>query len=278
MAANIFGSRSNKRSNSRTEDKAPSAQKPAPPEKQEEAPSSPPPVKPLFKRTFTLEYTLPTLITVSIFMLFAVGFIFAFGLMIGHGYNPEEEMPEIAALIPEAQEEIPQPQNEILRPEDLEFMTALKKDEMQAENEPPLEEEGTEEVLELGLEASPDLKPDLTQNTEQHSGEIIMSPQEGPATIQPTELLLPQESTIYNFTYQVIAYKQKDNADSLAARLKAAGFQSIVQSVLNTSGQAEWYRVYITFRATEEQAKTAIEGLSRFGIRDTLLISKKAVE
>lgn len=83
--------------------------------------------KSLSSRKYTITLSFSGLITSGIIMIIAIGWIFAFGVIVGRGYNPEKKLPELAKLLPPpdgVQE--PAKAQGILKPEELTFMTDLK--------------------------------------------------------------------------------------------------------------------------------------------------------
>ena len=56
--------------------------------------------KKLSNRKYTISLSFSGLITSGIITIIAIGWIFAFGVIVGRGYNPEKKMPELARLLP----------------------------------------------------------------------------------------------------------------------------------------------------------------------------------
>ena len=83
--------------------------------------------KKLSNRKYTISLSFSGLITSGIITIIAIGWIFAFGVIVGRGYNPEKKMPELARLLPPPEgQDAPKEAKGILKPEELTFMTDLK--------------------------------------------------------------------------------------------------------------------------------------------------------
>jgi len=345
MAPNIFGSGSKIKGNGKASDSpAPNVKKPD--ESEKTAPSP----KPIHRRSFSLEFSLSSLITVGIFILIAFGFVFAFGLMLGRGYNPEEQVSEITGFMPMEESELGIDHEDTLRPEDLEFMTALKQDDLMGlpddvsgdvsgdlvdgKSDAKGKESGTlgKAANELGalLENQPDKPDPVVQATDQAAREaeerklaesrateklakryaekqaveelaadLVIDQQVGQLAdkvvenIKPAEALMqdgrvqkdPKRSAdngydagiVYDFVYQVVAYKHADQAEQLRARLEVDGFRTRTHAEETAAGKVQWYRVQVLFRGTVAQAAANKTRFARFGIKGAVIVSQERV-
>ena len=76
--------------------------------------------KKLSNRKYTISLSFSGLITSGIITIIAIGWIFAFGVIVGRGYNPEKKMPELARLLPPPEgQDAPKEAKGILKPEEL---------------------------------------------------------------------------------------------------------------------------------------------------------------
>ena len=93
--------------------------------------------KKLSNRKYTISLSFSGLITSGIITIIAIGWIFAFGVIVGRGYNPEKKMPELARLLPPPEgQDAPKEAKGILKPEELTFMTDLKQTQPAANARP----------------------------------------------------------------------------------------------------------------------------------------------
>lgn len=210
-------------------------------------------------RKYTLSLSFSGMITSGIVMIIAVGWIFAFGVIVGRGYNPEKKLPELARLLPapEGQQpaETPQP---ILKPEELTFMKDLKQPGTTAAAP------GTK------IDAS---KPGATPGTATGAGSPAKP---GPST-KSAEVKPDEDKPKFNFVIQAVAYKNRDQANDLRARMKGEGMRTQMTIEKDSKGKPKWYRVQVLVRGTEADAATTKQTLARMGLKDTQIASKKPV-
>lgn len=202
------------------------------------------------KRQFTLTLSFAGLVSSVIIIIIALGWTFTFGVIIGRGYNPEKQLPELARLLP-APEEPPVEEEEILKPEELNFMAELKQQTPPAETPPA---------------ARAEAKP--------------AAPAAPAATVQPQkEKTSPASDTVRSdYVFQVVAYKKRDQADRLREKMEGEGLRTRLNIEKDQKGRPKWYRVQVLLRGTEEEAAEAMEIVAGMGIRDPQLLSKKPVK
>jgi len=333
MAPNIFGSGSKTKGNGKAGDRpAPNVKKPDEPEKTAPSP------KPLHKRSFSLEFSLSSLVTTGIFGLIALGFVFAFGLMLGRGYNPEEQVAEITGFLPIEESESRMGQEETLRPEDLEFMTALKQDDVmglpedisggvsgdlvegesgamgkkldasgkavrelgappenqavqatdkaarEAEERKLAENRAAEKLAKRYAEkqAVEELAADLatTKQVNELADQVVENIKPAEALMQSPQIQKkpkPDAGVLYDFVYQVVAYRHAEQAEQLRARLEGDGFRTRTRAGKVTAGKVQWYRVQVLFRGTATRAAENETRFARFGIKGAVIVSQERV-
>lgn len=281
MTPNVFGSGLKSKANVRT-GKLP------PPKIEMPVESKPAPSATLLgSRRFSLEISLSGFMTAGIFLLIAIGFIFAFGLMVGRGYNPEEQIPQIAQFLPELNPEQPSQDAKILRPEDLEFMTELKQDDAMGlpDEEGTNSKEGTdqESIKQSGIDqsdveealvlqkAAVHIKPSKALMPEGETVKVIL------ADTSKSGLSETASSSMYDFVFQVVAYKTSARAETLRERLEEDGLRTRMRVGKTGTSDTNWYRVQVLLRGTEARAITIREGFARFGISDAVIVSKERV-
>lgn len=203
-------------------------------------------------RKYTLSLSFSGLVTSVIIMIIAVGWIFAFGVIVGRGYNPEKKLPELARLLPppEGAQEAPPKEQSILKPEELLFMTELKQ-------HPPAAKEG-------------ESKPAVKTATKQTQQAQQTSPPIPPQPVDTTNL--------YDFVFQAVAYKNRDQADKLRERMEGEGLRTRLSIEKDSRGRPKWFRVQALVRGTENDAVAAKQILKRLGLHDAHQASKKPVE
>lgn len=201
-------------------------------------------------RKYTISLSFSGLITSGIIAIIAIGWIFAFGVIVGRGYNPEKKLPELARLLPppEGAEEAPKEAKGILKPEELTFMTDLKQAQPAAAG---------------AVAGKPDQKP-------AHTAAPV------PAVPAPQPAESPSEK--FDFVFQAVAYKSRGNADKLRERMDGEGLRSRMTIEKDSKGRPKWFRVQVLVRGTDAEAAAAKQTLAAMGLKDATQISKKPVK
>ena len=195
--------------------------------------------KKLSNRKYTISLSFSGLITSGIITIIAIGWIFAFGVIVGRGYNPEKKMPELARLLPPPEgQDAPKEAKGILKPEELTFMTDLKQTQPAAN-------------------AAPN-KPEAKA---------------AHPTAQPVAAATPK----YDFVFQAVAYKSKDSADKLRERMEGEGLRTRMTIEKDNKGRPKWFRVQVLVRGTDADASAAKQVLVKMGLKDATQVSKKPV-
>ena len=203
--------------------------------------------KKLSNRKYTISLSFSGLITSGIITIIAIGWIFAFGVIVGRGYNPEKKMPELARLLPPPEgQDAPKEAKGILKPEELTFMTDLKQTQPAAN-------------------AAPN-KPEAKA---------------AHPTAQPVAAATPKpeaaDKAKYDFVFQAVAYKSKDSADKLRERMEGEGLRTRMTIEKDNKGRPKWFRVQVLVRGTDADASAAKQVLVKMGLKDATQVSKKPV-
>ncbi|MEG2139695.1 MAG: SPOR domain-containing protein [Bilophila sp.] len=200
-------------------------------------------------RKYTLSLSFSGLITSGIIMIIAVGWVFAFGVIVGRGYNPEKKLPELASLLPPPKGEVvEEPQHPILKAEELTFMKDLK-------------QPGT-----------------TTAKVEAKPAAPVASA--APATVKKPEATPPKPVEVkerFNFVFQAVAYKNRDQAQSLRTKMEGEGLRTRLTIEKDGKGRPKWFRVQVLVRGTDADAATVKQTLASMGLKDATLASKTAV-
>ena len=83
------------------------------------------------------------------------------------------------------------------------------------------------------------------------------------------------DTSRYDFVIRVAAFKLEEQADALRLRLEDAGMRT--RLVREKAQLGTWHFVHILYRGTIENMQKIRDGLPRFGVRDSLLISRMPV-
>lgn len=210
-----------------------------------------------FVRKYSLQVSFGGLLAGGIILVIAFGWVFAFGVIVGRGYNPEEKMPELAQFLPPRGEKTDhadgEPEADILKAEELTFMRELKQ-------RPEKEKPGTAEKLPA---APVQLTPEQTVTNA------------APKKAEPIPL---DDRTRYDFVFQVAAFRNSDQADALRERLEGESLRTRMTIDKDTKGKPRWYRVQVVLRGTEVDAAEVVRILHGIRLKDARVVSKNPVE
>ena len=227
--------------------------------------------KPLVQaKTFTFTLSPPGLISAVGSGILALTFFFVMGILIGRGYRPEADVPRLEEMMPSKEhgqlnEDQPEGQG-ILRAEELGYPDRLKAspDKLMGESlNEPLSKAAPEKKPKPKPESAPaETKPEATP------APAVQAAPEAP----PAPVAAPGEP-VYDYVYQVASFRKPEMAESLVARLQAAGLNAAVAAG-DVQGST-WHRVQVRHHGTPASTDAMKSVLARFGINKTMLKSKK---
>jgi len=212
-------------------------------------------------RTYDFSLSLPGMISAVGIGVLALTFFFVMGILIGRGYRPEADVPQLGEIMPVrehgvAVEEPVKP--EILKPEELEYPERLKA--------------SPEKMMEDG-QAVAEVKKVVAQKAKTAASPKPAA-QEKPEVYKPTPA--KDGEPVYDYTYQVASFRKADMAEALSAKLVDAGLRTNI-----SSGEAKgsmWYRVQVLHHGTPASTADMKAVLARHGIGKPLLRKKTAVQ
>lgn len=76
------------------------------------------------QKRYRFEVSLTGAVGLGTVLVLGVVWVFIFGVLVGRGYQPEDQLPELAKIMPEAHQE--SAQSGVIKPEDLRFHDALR--------------------------------------------------------------------------------------------------------------------------------------------------------
>jgi len=197
-------------------------------------------------RKFTLELSLGGLVTLGVAVIIGLVWVFIFGIIVGRGYRPEQAVPEIARIMPDASRaplagEPPR----VLQPEELNFHDALRVDQPAA----------------IPVETAPVSRAPAQQPRSQP-----------PATVAPAQEPPPASAVKaprQQWTYQAASFKAKEQADNLIRTVQSQGLNASLEQALVNG--VPYYRVMVLVRGTEADNQAAVETLTSLGLSKPLL-------
>jgi cell division protein FtsN len=206
---------------------------------------------PSLRRPITVNLTLAGAIGIGMVGLIALSWAFAFGVIIGRGLEPEETVPMLGRLAP--QQTAPVEEQTVIKPEELTFLTDLKSQPALSTENPP---------------APQRTAPVPPQSAEDNS----QGAQTPPARDTRTESVPPpDDNKMYNFVFQVIAYKRAEQADNFREKLEESGLRTRLKIERTRQGTPRIYQVQVLFKGTEEGARQVKDILETHGVKQPVI-------
>ena len=221
-------------------------------------------------------FTLPPLAagTVCIVMLACIGWAFVMGYMVGHGQNPGEEMRELTGIGRPDRETLAEMDKAMAGSED-----AGLRDKLADLSRQPVGGAPAAANASAAPAAAPAAKSPYPFNKPSDNGLAAWgnAPKGAaqPASEKTAAPAKPQAATngapLYDFVFQVAAFRNVDDADRLRQRLEGQG--------LRTRGQksGKLTLVMVHMRGTDLDAANLKEELQRMRLGSPLQKSKKRV-
>ena len=205
------------------------------------------------------------LVTMSVLGVILLGFTFLSGVIVGRGTMPLPQILELETLAPEDKNAQAKAAEKILTEEELRFMTNLKARE-------------AEGVLSAAETAKPARKDGKAKAAEKKQGKKAEKPAEKQAEkkAEPKQEAKADTAGRFDYELRVAAFQDVAAAQRLGQSLRKEGMR--VRLFAAKSGGVLWQYVSVLFRGTAEDLQAHRARLARFGLRDSMVISKKAVE
>ncbi|MDR2075700.1 MAG: SPOR domain-containing protein [Desulfovibrio sp.] len=213
------------------------------------------PRPPFSKRAFTLSFTPAQAVSSLAGIGILIAWAFVLGVLMGRGYAPEEHIPEIARLMPKAEDS---PPPAIIAPD---APGGLAPEEREAIIQPG--DMGYRQVLKG---APPRTSPSP-------AGPPASSPTAPAGDAAPPRRPPPEPLPAYDYVYQVAAYKAAAPCDALVAGLRGAGLNASTEKSTSAAG-TKWYKTLVAFRGTPDDVDLLREKLSAFQLHTLILRSK----
>lgn len=221
------------------------------------------PKMPSEQKTWTFTLSMPGMITAVGTAMVALTLFFILGLLVGRGYRPEQNVPQLAEIMPK-QEHGALVNNgtapdKVLTPQELTYPETLAQKPVD-----PAQKAALEKAEEAKQQAAAERK------AAQKAGQAAAKTEEkSTVTTAPPA---PGDK-IYDYTYQAASFRKQAMAEDLRAKLAGAGLNTAIQTAETAKGT--WHRVLVNHRGTPDSTNAMKGVLSRFGINKPLMKKKK---
>lgn len=209
------------------------------------------------KRRFIIEITPGKFFFTCFLLLFGLGWMFTFGIMIGRGFNPEESVPALAHMMPTADGSVTisatgatppsgSAPSGVIKTEELDLLRSLRTKETDY-TEPVASKPAPEKKQAEPVEKSPEQKTPPAQKKE----------------------------ATYRYLYQAASLKDIGAAKRFAAHLEEAGLNTSIERVDTAKGV--WHRINVAFKGTAADAESIKRKLAALGVQKPLLKEQDAI-
>ncbi|MDY0307619.1 MAG: SPOR domain-containing protein [Desulfovibrio aminophilus] len=241
-------------------------------------------------KTYSYTFALPQLVGLGAGLAVALTVFFVLGILIGRGYRPEAEVPELARIMPvpvPANATAPEPQ--VLKPEELHYMEQLtqtsgaaKGQKAEAPKPEPKPEAKTPAKDDKKTKAEADAKAKADAEAKAKAVEAVRASEK--AKVQKAEAQKPKPEAkapardqngegVFDYVYQAAAFKDRDPAEALRRRIEGTGLKTALETANESSGT--WYRVMVIYRGTPSSTDDMREKLRSVGLGRPIMKSKK---
>lgn len=236
------------------------------------------PVKtPKQDKIYTFTFNLPSLIGLCSGAVVALCAFFVLGVLLGRGYQPEKDVPELAMVMPsQAENKTGVVKGGVLKPEELGYMDDLKK------NPEPLVKEERDKMHAEELEKAAEAEKKSAALKAQREAQLEALKQAKAAQAAKTEVAesgnkKQQTSSVagapvFDYVYQIASFLDEKKAAGFAGKLQKDGLNSYVES--GKSGTKVYYRVFVKYTGTADSTSDMKAVVARYGIKKPLLRSK----
>ncbi len=221
-------------------------------------------------RRFTFSFSTPGVVSLAVVAVAALAWAFVLGVLVGRGYKPEQAVPELARIMPDAERNATAPAPEkpeapgVLKAEELHFYDNLNKkpgEEAATEAEAPAPKPKPAPKAEpaKAAEAAPQAPP--------AQAEPAPAPKAEPAQAQA------ESGARFAYVYQVGSLRDPEDAGRYAAKLRKLGLTTSIEAA--EVGGATWHRVMVHFQGTPQETDALKDILATLGITKPIMKSKK---
>ena len=210
----------------------------------------------------SFKFSTAGLVSLGLFSLMVLIWIFIFGVLVGRGYRPEVLIPQLSRVLPEAKTQVDPPtppppaqtrRYDVLTAEELDFHETLQP------NPPAHSTDRTEAPA--------------SRKAQKSARSTASTPPDTPPGPEETQASTETADPRFRFVYQVGSFKSPAQARVNQDLLRSRGLDASISQA--TVQGASWHRIEVAFSGTESEARAFRERLRSLGISEAFLRSKK---
>lgn len=233
-------------------------------------------------KTYSYTFILPQLVGLGGGLTAALTVFFVLGILIGRGYQPEAEVPELARIMPAppAPGSVVQEEPKVLKPEELHYMEQLT--QSSTAKAPKAEKPKAEEKPKPEAAKAPEAKPESAKTKAEEKTKAIEAVRAeekakteaaAKAEPKPVEAKVVNGEQVFDYVYQAAAFRARGHADDLRRRVESTGLKAAVESA--TENGTTWHRVVVLYRGTPSSTDAMREKLYSIGLGRPIMKSKQ---
>ncbi|MBI9112982.1 SPOR domain-containing protein [Maridesulfovibrio ferrireducens] len=227
------------------------------------------------EKTYTFTFTVAEVIGLCSVCVAALCAFFVLGILLGRGYQPEKDVPELAMMMPtQSVNSSGEVKGGILKPEELQYMDQLKiKPETSAkpDQKPAIKVIVAKSETKTTL-VTPVVKTEITVTAPAEPKQTVSVPEPPVEMDNPEAVAAP----VFNYLYQVASFGSESKAQEFRDKLLTDGLDSSIET--GKSGTKTWHRVLVRHIGSSESTQSMKNVLAKYGIKKPMLKSKKAVQ
>ena len=208
------------------------------------------------KKSYDFSLSLPGMISTVGAGVLALTFFFVMGILIGRGYRPEVDIPQLKPIMPSKEhgQIVKQEPPRVLTSEELGYPDRLKAPAESIMDQPVKPEEKK-------------IKPKAKVKTIRTK--TIKSEVFEPTPAKPGE-------PVYEYVYQVASFRKVEMAEALSKKLVSSGLRTAISAV--DARGSTWYRVQVLYQGTPVSTGEMKAVLAKYNIGKPLLKKKTRVQ
>ena len=246
------------------------------------------------QKKVVISLRIPTAIALGIGSVLLLGWVFFLGVILGRGDMPEENIPQLESVLPKP---APLEPARVVEGKPQDSLETLVQGLEQGGNTNANTTAGSTQATVANSAVKPTApankpvanatKP-TTPDTKPTTPAVTPKPTAKPATTATKPAVAAtvasdkkpdvkaEDKEIFDYKFQVSAYKDKPSADALVTKLSKDGVNAVVVQSADAAG-VNWNRVVVSMRGSVDDVTSLQSKLKKFGISKIVRQSKKPV-